>query len=281
MSRLIRMLAVLGAIAVVASSCVYLPAALNHEQNHPHTRPWWCHSSGDGGHHVDPAYHGMTKGMLSWEDCKQTSALFDLTIQWAQQWPTLGSAEAAGMHRVVNYVQGMGTHHTAIGTFDPTDPSFDPDDPDFPGTRLDTIFEAHRPEFLMYDGNNAAAELVGFAWYVKSDETTPPEGFPGDNDWWHRHQELCFTNNTWRVVGEDISDAACAARNGTNVYLGKYWMLHAWILDGWQTRADVFTNHHPCLKAGGVETDPEDPCWDEANTGGHHGADHSLAPATG
>ena len=34
----------------------------------PVVRNWWCSSSGMGGHHVDPAYEGMTKGELSDED---------------------------------------------------------------------------------------------------------------------------------------------------------------------------------------------------------------------
>ena len=35
----------------------------------PETTPWWCNSSGIGGHHVDPAYDGMNKGALSFDDC--------------------------------------------------------------------------------------------------------------------------------------------------------------------------------------------------------------------
>ena len=260
--------AMITVIAVLASSCYTLGARI-HEVNSPDTRPWWCHSTGNGGHHVDPAYAGMTKGMLDWNECKVLSAQFDLAIDYASQWPTLGDAEGDGMHRVVNYVEGMGTHHAPLGGFTPG-PDFDPLDPEFPGTALDEIFEPHRPEFLMYDGNGDDAELVGFAWYVKSDSTTPPEGFPGDNDWWHRHEVLCFTNTTFLVVGEDISDSLCASRGGTNVHLGDYWMTHAWIVEGWNTKADVFTNHHPCLLPGGPAAH-DDPCWDVANNGGGHG----------
>ncbi|MGI9603382.1 MAG: hypothetical protein ACR2QE_15975 [Acidimicrobiales bacterium] len=269
--RMPMLLGLLAVMALVASGCVFLPAAVNHNENNPTTRPWWCHSTGNGGHHVDPAYAGMTKGMLTWQECFWLSAQFDLTIDYAMQWPTLGDAEDAGFHRLVNYVEGMGTHHSMLGDFDPTDPSFDPTDPEFPGTEIDSTFHPARPEFLMYEGNSRSSELVGFAWYVKGDPTTPPEGFPGDNDWWHRHEVLCHQNSNWRVIGEDQSDTWCENRGGTNVYLGDYWMTHAWILDGWQTRADVFTNHHPCLLPGGPATDPEDPCWDIANGGGGHG----------
>ena len=36
----------------------------------PDTMPWWCNSTGIGGHHVDPAYEGMVKGELSGEQCE-------------------------------------------------------------------------------------------------------------------------------------------------------------------------------------------------------------------
>lgn len=270
-----RLLAILALLAVLASSC-YTTDAINHEANNPTTRPWWCMSTGTGGHHVDPAYAGQTKGMLGWQDCKVNSLAFDLTIAYANQWPTLGDAEADGWHRFVNYVEGMGTHHGRLEGFDPlTDPSWDPDDPEFPGTSLDGNFKSWQPEFLMYDGNGPNAELTGFAWYFKSDPTTPPAGFGGDNDWWHRHESLCFTNSNFLVTGENISDAACAGRGGTNVDLSDYWMLHAWIIDPWTVQFDVFANHHPCLhaqSAGGPATLGDgDPCWDEAHTGGGHG----------
>ena len=31
----------------------------------PDTDPWWCNSTGIGGHHVDLAYEGESKGLLS------------------------------------------------------------------------------------------------------------------------------------------------------------------------------------------------------------------------
>lgn len=267
-----RLVAIVALLTVVASSC-YTTQAVDHQTNDPTTRPWWCMSTGNGGHHVDPAYAGQTKGMLSWDDCARNSVGFDVALSWAEQWPTLGAAEADGWTRMVNYVEGMGTHHARLGDFDPTeDPSFDPDNPLFPGTNIDDTFKSWEPEFLMFDGNDDDAELVGFAWYVLGTPTTPPEGFAGGNDWWHRHESLCFTNNSFLVVGENISDAACASRGGTNLDLSNYWMSHAWIVDGWQTKADVFTNHHPCLHAGGPATHGDgDACWDEADNGGGHG----------
>ncbi len=250
------------AMSLIASGCFYHPGAVQHEQNDPTTRPWWCMSTGNGGHHVEPHYDGQTKGMLSWQDCKATSAAFDWAIAYASQWPTLGDAEADGFHRIAPYVEGMGTHHVRLGDFDPQ--QFDPNNPEFPGTELDENFHGGQPEFLMYDGHSADSELVGFAWFVKTDDTTPPEGFAGGNDWWHRHPTLCFNNQI-----QIIRDGPCVG-SGIDVDFSEWWMVHAWIVDGWNTKADVFTNHHPCLLPGGP-ADHGHACWDEANNGGGHG----------
>ncbi|MCS5555726.1 MAG: thrombospondin type 3 repeat-containing protein [Arenicellales bacterium] len=246
-------------------------------------RPWWCHSTGTGhgegqehGDHLAPAYHGMTKGMLSWQDCIDVSEQFGDAIEWAMQWPTVADAEADGFHMAVDYVGGMGTHHVRLGNFS-MDADFDPLDPEFPDTRMDDVFDFGQPEFLMYASSAQDAELVGFAWYVKTDSENPPTGFPGDNDWWHVHQMLCFTNSSFQVAGEDITDEECHSRGGTNVHLDDYWMTHAWIIEPWLTQFDVFTNHHPCLKGDGAETDFEDSCWDESvnGSGDDEGSEHN------
>jgi|TARA_B110000116_G_scaffold141761_1_gene122869 hypothetical protein len=234
-------------------------------------RPWWCHSTGTGhgddqdhGDHLAPAYHEMTKGMLSWQDCIDVSEQFEAAIAWAMQWPTLADAEADGFHMAVDYVMGMGTHHVRLGDFSMENDDFDPLNPEFLGTRMDGDFDFERPEFLMYASSAQDAGLVGFAWYVQTDSVNPPSGFSGDNDWWHVHETLCFTNSSFQVVGDGISDEDCHYRDGTNVYLDDYWMTHAWIIEPWLTEFDVFTNHHPCLKEEGAVSDPEDSCWNEA-----------------
>lgn len=270
--RSARLLALVGAMALVTSGCLYLPAAQEHQETMPDTRPWWCDSTG-GGHddgHGSDHYAGVTKGMLSWDDCLEVSGQLDSALRWAQQYPTVGDAEAAGFHMSVPYVGGMGTHHTEPGTFGPDDylsPDYDPHNPTFPGTRIDDVFDPRRPEFLQYGGNGDNAELVGMSWYVRTDDGMPPEGFAGDNDWWHVHQSLCHLESTFMVVGEDMSDAQCESIGGINLYLDDYWMVHAWIVPGWEHEPDVFINHHPCLLSSGP-ADESHSCWDMAH-GGH------------
>ena len=237
----------------------------------PDTMPWWCNSTGIGGHHVDPAYEGMVKGELSEEQCETLTAEFQAALEWSSQWATLGEAEAAGFHMLVGYTEGMGTHHAKLGEFRMDSEEFNTSSPEFTGTSLDEEFDYSAPEFLMFAGEEAESELVGFAWFVRSPTDVPPEGFTGDNDWWHRHESLCFQMELMQVRGEDLSEEQCEENDGENVMLGEYWMAHAWIVRPWLTNGDVFTNHHPCLPDEGAIYDYEHECWDD--TSGHVGHD--------
>ena len=237
----------------------------------PDTMPWWCNSTGIGGHHVDPAYEGMEKGELSGEECETLTTEFQAALEWSSQWATLGEAEAAGFHMLVGYTEGMGTHHARLGDFRMDSEDFDASSPEFVGTSLDEAFDYSQPEFLMFAGEEAESELVGFAWFVRSPSDVPPEGFTGDNDWWHRHESLCFQMELMIVRGEDLSEEQCEGNDGENVMLGEYWMAHAWIVRPWLTNGDVFTNHHPCLPDEGAIYDEEHECWDD--TSGHVGHD--------
>ncbi len=258
MLRTLRHGARLGAFAVLAialSGCIFLPAAKKHQQMHPDTRPWWCHSQGEGGHGAEWYMNeGITKGMLSWDDCLEVSKDLDAAMTFAMQWPTRGEAEAAGWTAMVNYAMGMGTHHSR-------------------GNPLQGAFDPKQPNFLQYDGNGPNAKLVGMSWFVNNGPDAPPAGFVGDNDWWHTHEYLCFSNTTGLV----IFDGKCQpGQNGNTVYLGDFWMVHAWVVPGWWHEHDVFVGHHPCLMAGGPAPHT-DPCWEM--DGGHMGHAASLTPA--
>lgn len=234
-----RRVALLAALALMLSAC-YKPVALNVQQTNPNMRPWWCHSELA---HDEPGAHwyidrGIHKGDLSWSDCLSVSDSFDEALAFATQWPTRGQAEAAGWSSSANYAAGMGTHHSQ-------------------GNPLQGTFDPSRPTFLQFDGNGPAAKLVGVSWFVNSGSSAPPAGFPGDNDWWHRHENLCLSS----LTGLIIFDGPCPPGvSGTTVYLGNYWLLHAWIVPSWTHQADVFVGHHPCLFPSGP-AEHDDPCW--------------------
>ncbi len=157
-----RIISVALAAVLILSACepIYTLAAADHRDATPNTRPWWCDSTGGGhGDHTPPdpdPYAGITKGELSWDDCLTNSVWFDAAVDYAQQWPTAGSAVADGWFRVVPYAAGMGTHHRRADS-----------------ANIDDVFKGYEPEFLMYDGNGSGAELTGMAWWVQS-EGAPP-----------------------------------------------------------------------------------------------------------
>ena len=47
---------------------------------------------------------------------------------------------------------------------------------------------------------------------------------------------------------------------GSTFNLNNVWLLHAWIVPGWEDRSDVFAGHNPCLLPSGPAT-PDDECW--------------------
>ncbi|NNE75028.1 MAG: hypothetical protein HKN26_15285 [Acidimicrobiales bacterium] len=243
-------------IAMLMTACapVFTTATFEHAQADPDTRPWFCDSTGGGGHggHTSHHYDGIVKGELDWNDCLYNAVSFDRAVDYVQQWPTAGDAEADGFMRVVPYAEGMGTHHRRVDA-----------------SNIDDVFDPGEPEFLMYDGNGSNAELTGMAWWVES-VGAPPEGFRGDNDWWHQHLNVCLTQSgTW--IGQGYTPQQCAAVGGEHFPNDNWWMAHAWILPDWELHFDVFQNHHPCLPWSGPITDPGDPCWMEAMHGGGHG----------
>jgi hypothetical protein len=112
-------------------------------------------------------------------------------------------------------------------------------------------FDPGAPQILIYDGAGADSQIVGLSYMVKSD--TAPAGFAGPNDLWHTHRRFCISRDTGLVLGaENISDRRCAAAGGENVGLQRNWMMHAWVVPGWESGWGIFSGEHPDL--GGRNT---------------------------
>ena len=249
-------LGLIAVAALAASACapkpldLYTKIATDHLNATPESRPWICHSTGNGaplsgsgnGAHVHPFYEGRVKGNLAWSDCLKVAGELDKALAFAKQWPTRKDAEASGWIQAVQYLPGMGTHHFRLGN--------------------KSGFNAGEPEFLMYGGQNPDAPLVGVSYAAL--DATPPEGFTGGNDWFHAHQTLCIKDGSTEVIpgGDHMTPEDCKALGGTKADLGGdgILLLHAWIIPGWEFKTDVFVGEHPCLIEGGAA--PKDhPCW--------------------
>lgn len=199
-------------------------------------RPWYCDptdtaiNDGHDGH--DMSHYTEEKGPLSAQDCLELNLFLINAEAYASQFPTAGVAEANGWHHLAPYISGQGTHHVNIER------------------GVTAEFDPSRPNMLMYDGNGDNARLTGMVWTVESGHM-PPEGFPGDNDHWHFHERLCFIEGSDGpfIVGDNISDAQCAARGGVNQDTSDTWLVHVWlpVYEGWQA-TDIFNKTHPTVE---------------------------------
>jgi hypothetical protein len=183
--------------------------------------------------------HGH-RGLSAWQSIDRATrdvlqAQLAIAHQVAVDYPTVADATAAGWRMVTGYVPCIGAHYIngryVTGEFDPA-----------------------APAMLLYDGTAPESRIVGLS-YAKGSGTAPPEGFAGPNDSWHRHNRnggLCIKDGVV-VGGESTTSAECSARGGIKNGGDGFWMMHAWVADGWPSSWGVFSAEHPDL--GGARGD--------------------------
>ena len=145
-----------------------------------------------------------------------------------RRYPTVKDAEAAGYTMSTPYVPCIGAHYTNVS--------------------LVGSFDAGRPSELLYDGTTPDSKILGLSYLVYH-RNGPPPGFAGPNDHWHQHNAnggLCLKGGEV-VGGEEISRAECAARGGHKTLLIDIWMLHAWVVPGFECSWGVFSGECPEL----------------------------------
>lgn len=142
----------------------------------------------------------------------------------ALKYPTVADAVAAGYRMVTPYVPLIGAHYLNFSL-------------------VDLKFDAAKPEMLLYDGIKPDDRIVGLSYFVASPGGKPPAGFIGPNDHWHQHIGLCIKNGVV-VGGEKTTPEQCKARGGNKVGLNDIWMVHAWVVPGWDSPQGVFSPEH-------------------------------------
>ena len=163
----------------------------------------------------------------------------------AGRYPTVADAEAAGYRESTVYVPCIGAHYTNIA--------------------LASSFDPATPSELLYDGTQPSSRIVGLSYLVWHPGGAPV-GFAGPNDVWHQHSfngGLCF-NGFGQVIGpESTSQADCAAHGGVKNPLTDVWMLHDWVVPGFECSWGVFAPECPELggRTGGS-------AWDSPAPGG-------------
>lgn len=147
----------------------------------------------------------------------------------AAKYPTVADATKAGYRMSTPYVPCIGAHYTNIG--------------------LVARFDPATPSELLYDGTQPGSKLVGLSYLVYHPGGAP-EGFPGPNDAWHQHNAnggLCFNRSAVVVAGEESTPEQCAALGGIKRELTDVWMLHDWVVPGWECSWGVFAPECPEL----------------------------------
>jgi hypothetical protein len=102
-------------------------------------------------------------------------------------------------------------------------------------------FDPAVPSMLLFDERRDPPVLVGYSYALQS--PTRPEGFAGGNDHWHQHRGLCVVDG-WVVREQAAGPDACG---GTYIAGGDFWMLHAWVVPGWDNRKGDFAPFNPKL----------------------------------
>jgi hypothetical protein len=147
----------------------------------------------------------------------------------ADKYPTVAAAEAAGYSMSTVFVPCIGAHYTNVdlaGRFDPAAPSE-----------------------LLFDGTQPDSKIIGLSYLVWHPGGAP-DGFAGPNDHWHQHNAnggLCFAASGIVIGGEDTSVADCTARGGRKAELTDIYMLHDWVVPGWECSWGVFAPECPEL----------------------------------
>jgi hypothetical protein len=170
-----------------------------------------------GGHQ-----HG-TAGPTTDQEARQTTAMLAAAKAATARYKRVANAKRDGYFQVTQFIPGLGLHYANLRL-------------------LNAGFDPLHPPILLYQPlPSGSLKLVGVAYSMpQRGPDVPPAGFPGGEDVWHYHTNLCFLPGGGVTVAP--SGEACKAKHG--VFQGKTaWLLHAWI---WTPNPNgVFTESNP------------------------------------
>jgi len=199
-------------------------AAANSSLAHGHD-----HSGSEGAEHAGGHGHGAEPPPVALDDVTRVTLGRQLleARDIAERFSTVKKAEAAGYRAVTPYIPLIGAHYMKFLTVDGT-------------------FDIEQPEMLLYDGTKPTSRIVGLSYYVRGD--AEPKGFAGPNDRWHRHLGLCIdTDNPFVLGDEQTTERECRRRGGVKADGADGWMVHAWVVPGWESTNGVFSAENPQL----------------------------------
>ena len=164
----------------------------------------------------------------------------------ALKYPTVASARAAGFMQAGKFAPGAGAHFIDFKHTDNINP--------------DGSVDPSNPGSYIYDGTSPTSRLVGLM-YLSLANGDAPAGFPGPNDHWHLHQNLCIIYGPSGISvpfapDRDVTPAQCDTVHG-HFMRKTVWMVHAWVVQGWESPKGVFAHSNPDLTCndGTMHTD--------------------------
>jgi hypothetical protein len=184
-------------------------------------------------HNVDEVAENQPDQPLDAATRAQLAAQLSEARAVALRYPTVTDALLGGYHRAGEFAPGVGAHYVSYGNLSGPGP-----------------IDVERPEALIYDGTSPTSHIAGLMYYGMT--PNQPDGFAGPNDHWHRHQGVCvqYTPNGLNVplpADADVTPAQCAAAQGSYLSLTG-WMVHAWVVPGWESPQGVFSHSNPDLR---------------------------------
>jgi hypothetical protein len=155
-----------------------------------------------------------------------------LAAQAAQRFPTVADAKAAGMILAGGMAPGVGAHYQELSAAS------------LQGINPDGSVNPSEPASWIYASTADNAPVVGVMY--ESLSKNPPSGFAGPNDHWHQHSNLCITFTNGKIGVPFAPDATVTpqeCKDAHGVFMTKtVWMVHAWVVPGWQSPAGVFSH---------------------------------------
>ena len=152
--------------------------------------------------------------------------------QAAMRYPTVAAAKAAGMVLAGGMAPGVGAHYQLLSA------------DTLKGVNADGTVNPSFPGSWIYAGTADTDPVVGVMYESLSDGR--PTGFVGPNDHWHQHSNLCIQYTAGEIKVPFAPDSSVTPQQCASVH-GQFmrktvWMVHAWVVPGWESPQGVFSH---------------------------------------
>ena len=168
-----------------------------------------------------------------------------LAEEAAFRYPTVADAKKAGLILAGGMAPGVGAHYQIVNA------------DVLKGINPDTTVNPAYPGSWIYASTADNAPVVGVMYEAFTKDA--PIGFAGPNDHWHQHTNLCITygvqNGAVKIGVPFAPDTSVTPQQCATVH-GQFmkrtlWMVHAWVVPGWESPLGPFSHSNPHLYCPG------------------------------